>query len=256
MTENVEPNSSRRSKRNKPESNSLFAKTLRRVKSNPAGAFVVDLVVIVVSALVLSLLIKTFLLRSFYIPSGSMENTLQINDRIIVNELVPNVVALQRGDVVVFKDPGGWLFEQPQPPEPNGLVAVGNWITSLVGLSAPDSSQHLVKRVIGVGGDHVVCCDAKGLISINGVAIKETYLDKGISPSLKTFDVTVPKDSFWVMGDNRSNSEDSRFHTELPGKGFVPKSAVVGRAFVLSWPFSRWKWLDDFPNVFKSVPNN
>ena len=234
----------------------MFAKTLRRIKSTPAGAFFVDLVVIVASALVLSLVIKTFLLRSFYIPSGSMESTLQINDRIIVNELVPNVVPLQRGDVVVFKDPGGWLFQQPVTPETNGLVALGNWITSVVGLSAPDSSQHLVKRVIGVGGDHVVCCNVDGQITINGKAINETYLDSGMKPSLKTFDVTVPKDSFWVMGDNRSNSEDSRFHGDLPGKGFVPKSAVVGRAFVLSWPFSRWKWLDDFPDVFKSVPHN
>ena len=234
----------------------MFAKTLRRIKSTPAGAFFVDLVVIVASALVLSLVIKTFLLRSFYIPSGSMESTLQINDRIIVNELVPNVVPLQRGDVVVFKDPGGWLFQQPVAPETNGLVALGNWITSVVGLSAPDSSQHLVKRVIGVGGDHVVCCNVDGQITINGAAINETYLDSGMKPSLKTFDVTVPKDSFWVMGDNRSNSEDSRFHGDLPGKGFVPKSAVVGRAFVLSWPFSRWKWLDDFPDVFKSVPHN
>ena len=256
MTDNVEQTSSSGSKKSKPESNSLLAKTLRRLKSTPTGAFIVDLVVIVASALVLSLIIKTFLLRSFYIPSGSMENTLQINDRIIVNELVPNVIPLQRGDVVVFKDPGGWLYQQPETPQTNGLVALGTWLTSLVGLSAPDSSQHLVKRVIGVGGDHVVCCTASGKLTINGVAINETYLDKGTSPSLKTFDITVPKDSFWVMGDNRGNSEDSRFHTDLPGKGFVPKSAVVGRAFVLSWPFSRWKWLDDFPNVFKNVPNN
>jgi len=253
MTDNFEPSGPTQEKDSKPQSNSLLAKTFRRMKSTPAGAFFVDLVVIVASALVLSLIIKTFLLRSFFIPSGSMESTLQINDRIIVNELVPNVIPLQRGDVVVFKDPGGWLYQQPETPQTN-VSALGTWITSVVGLSAPDSSQHLVKRVIGIGGDHVVCCNTKGQITINGVAINETYLDKGTSPSLKTFDVTVPKDSFWVMGDNRGNSEDSRFHTDLPGKGFVPKSAVVGRAFVLSWPFSRWKWLDDFANVFKTSP--
>jgi signal peptidase I len=124
------------------------------------------------------------------------------------------------------------------------------------GLSASDSSQHLVKRVIGVGGDHVICCDTEGKLTINGVAITEPYILEGVNPSDKEFDVTVPENMFWVMGDNRSNSEDSRFHGDLPSKGFVPKDSVVGRAFVLSWPFDRWAWLDNYPDVFKNVPND
>ena len=256
MTDSAEKDSAKRRKPVKPESNSLFAKTLRRIKANPVGAFVLDVLVIVASALILSLIIKTFLIRSFYIPSGSMETTLQINDRIIVNELVPDFVPLERGDIVVFKDPGGWLADRPAVSQPNGILAFGEWVLSVVGLSAPDSAQHLVKRVIGVGGDRVVCCDVEGKITINGKQITETYIAKGSTPSLKEFDVTVPQDMFWVMGDNRGNSEDSRFHENLPSKGFVPKASVVGRAFVLSWPFAHWKWLDNYPNVFKDVPNN
>lgn len=249
-------------KGSKKQSNLLVAKLYRRAKANPVGAFIIDLIVIVASALVLSLVIKTFLIRSFYIPSGSMEKTLQINDRIIVNELVPNIVPLERGDVVVFKDPGGWLFTQPSEPSSNGLVAFGEWISSVVGLSAPDSAQHLVKRVIGIGGDHVVCTGPTSKIQINGVEINEPYLQPGLSPcaaydkSHSVFDITVPKGSIWVMGDNRNNSEDSRFHTELPSHGFVPLTAVVGRAFVLSWPLNHFKWLDNYANEFKQIPNN
>ena len=216
-------------------------------------ALIVDVLGIVATALVLSLLIKTFLIRSFFIPSGSMMNTLVIDDRIIVNELVPNVVPLQRGDVVVFRDPGGWLSPIESKTIP-WYTQVADWFLSSFGVTAPDSDQHLVKRVIGVAGDHVVCCDVDGKLTINGVAITEPYVIKGASPSDTKFDVTVPADSFWVMGDNRPNSEDSRYHGDLPSKGFVPKSAVVGRAFVLTWPFSHFTWLDNYPSVFQNVP--
>ena len=224
-----------------------------RFKRNPFVAFVMDLLVVVVSALVLSLLIKTFLLRSFYIPSGSMENTLLINDRIIVNELVPNMVPLEHGDVVVFRDPGLWLNDVPTP-KLDTWTQVTDWILSAFGITAPDSAQHLVKRVIGLPGDHVVCCDASGKLQINGTSITEPYIKTGSEPSSLKFDVTVPKDSYWVMGDNRSNSWDSRFHQDLPSKGFVAKEFVAGRAFLLSWPFTRFKWLDNYPDVFAKVP--
>ena len=205
------------------------------------------------TALVLSLLIKTFLLRSFFIPSESMMSTLHIDDRIIVNELVPDVIPLERGDVVVFKDPGGWLGPVDQT-QLDPVTAATDWVLSAFGITAPDSSQHLVKRVIGVGGDHVVCCDVDGKLTINGVPITEKYLDPGKNPSDMNFDVTVPANSYWVMGDNRDGSADSRFHTELPSKGFVGKEFVVGRAFVLTWPFSHFTWLDNYPDVFKNVP--
>ena len=151
---------------------------MRKFLKNPIVAFIVDIVTIVATALVLSLLIKAFLIRSFFIPSGSMLDTLQINDRIIVNELVPNVVPIQRGDVVVFRDPGGWLgpVETKQLPL---VTQVTDWVLSSFGVTAPDSDVHLVKRVIGVAGDHVVCCDANHKITVNGVELTEPYIKKG-----------------------------------------------------------------------------
>jgi signal peptidase I len=224
-----------------------------RFRKNVFVSFLIDLLVIVGSALVLSLLIKTFLVRSFFVPSGSMLQTLQIDDRILVNELVPDVIPIERGDVVVFKDPGGWLGTI-ENTEQTPVAAVADWFLSSFGLTAPDSSQHLVKRVIGIGGDHIVCCDVSGKLTINGKVITETYLGKDIKPSEKTFDVTVPEGSIWVMGDNRPNSEDSRFHGDLPSKGFVGKQFIVGRAVIITWPVEHWIWLDNFSNVFKDVP--
>lgn len=225
----------------------------RRFRKNIFVSLLIDIIVIVGTALVLSLLIKTFLIRSFFIPSGSMLETLQIDDRIIVNELVPDVIPINRGDIVVFKDPGGWLGEM-QTSELDPITAASEWFLSAFGLSAPDSSQHLVKRVIGLSGDHVVCCDVDGKLKINGTPIDEPYLAPGAKPSTVDFDVTVPAGAIWVMGDNRDNSADSRYHMELPSKGFVSKDFIVGRAFVLTWPFKNFKWLDDYPDVFKDVP--
>ncbi|QNE37850.1 signal peptidase I [Leifsonia shinshuensis] len=211
-----------------------------------------DVVVIFVIAVLVSFLIKTFVARSFYIPSGSMENTLQINDRIIVNELQPSVFPLSRGDVVVFKDPGGWLpAAAPQTGNPiqQGVGAV----LDFVGLGASDSDQHLVKRLIGLPGDHITCCNALGQMSVNGVPLKEPYvlLPAGQQAvSAKPFDVTVPAGKIWVMGDNRYNSADSRYHMDDPTKGFVPMNDVVGRAFVVSWPVSHWTWLSNYPATF------
>lgn len=214
--------------------------------------FLRDLLLIVVAAIILSVGIKTFLFRSFYIPSPSMTNTLQVNDRIIVNELVPGVVALKRGDVVVFKDPGGWL-PPPVAGKLTGLAAGIDWALSAVGLSSSDNDDHLIKRVIGLPGDTVACCGSGGQLTVNGVSLNETgyvNLPAGAPASATTFSVTVPKERLWVMGDNRNNSADSRFHTKTPSGGFVPESDVVGRAFVITWPADRWTWLSDFPAVF------
>ncbi|MFF2051512.1 signal peptidase I [Leifsonia sp. NPDC058194] len=217
--------------------------------------FVRDIAVIVVVALLVSFLVKTFVVRSFYIPSGSMENTLQIQDKIIVNELQPSLFPVARGDVVVFRDPGGWL----PPAAPTHQNAIGQAVDTaltFVGLSASDSDDHLVKRVIGLPGDRVACCSATGRLTVNGVAIDEPYI---IIPSGQqnaatlAFDVTVPAGELWVMGDNRYGSQDSSRNQGLPGHGFVPLANVVGRAFVISWPASRWTWLDDYPEVFARV---
>jgi signal peptidase I len=217
--------------------------------------FLRDLLVIFVVAVLVSFLIKTFLIRSFFIPSQSMEETLVKDDRIIVNQLVPEVTPITHGDVVVFKDPGGWLparVETPQPP----LVAAVDWFLAFVGLSAPDSNDHLVKRVIGLPGDHIVCCNALGQMSVNGVPLEEPYvaLPPGETKvSRDDFDIVVSDDSLWVMGDNRYNSKDSRYNTDTPLEGFVPMENVVGRAFVVSWPVSHWAWLDNYPQVFEGV---
>ena len=224
-------------------------------KSKSVLLFLRDVLIILLVAILVSFLVKTFLIRSFYIPSESMETTLDVDDRIIVNQLVPGLVDLEHGDVVVFRDPGGWLSPQPaleQPP----LVAAVDWLLSLVGLSAPDNNDHLIKRVIGLPGDHVVCCNPLGQMTVNDVPIEEPYitLPAGATrASRDDFDVTVPEGHLWVMGDNRNNSRDSRYNTQNPGEGFVPIENVVGRAFLVSWPVSHWAWLDNYPEVFRDV---
>lgn len=216
--------------------------------------FLRDLLVILVVAFTVSFFLKTFLVRSFYIPSGSMEHTLEVNDRILVNQLVPDAIDVQRGDVVVFRDPGGWLSlpSSARLPAPTPLEKV----SQLLGLSADTSADYVVKRVIGIGGDHVACCDANGRVTVNGVPLNEPY---AVVPAGKSrvsdidFDVVVPKGSIWVMGDNRYSSMDSRYHQDEPGRGFVSKDEIVGRAFVLNWPFSRFTWLDNYPDTFTGV---
>jgi signal peptidase I len=230
--------------------------TRRRSRQKGALLFLRDILVIFVVALLVSFLVKTFLVRSFYIPSASMEQTLQIDDRILVNELVPDAVGLERGDVIVFRDPGGWLPPSPDPDVPP-LTAAADWVLSLIGLSASDSDDHLIKRLIGLPGDRVVCCNALGQMSVNDVPLSEPYitLRPGTTDvSEVAFDVVVPRNSLWVMGDNRYNSRDSRYNREQPGNGFVPVDNVVGRAFVISWPTAHWDWLDNYPEVFAGVP--
>lgn len=223
------------------------------MKKNWFLSFLIDFVVIVGTALVLSVVIKAFLIRSFFIPSGSMLETLQINDRIIVNVTAPELTPISRGDIVVFRDPGGWLGSIPETPK-EPIQELGDFILGTFGITAPDSAEHLVKRVIGLPGDKVVCCDPEGFVTVNGVPITEPYIGSN-SPSELEFSVEVPADHYWVMGDNRPNSTDSRYHQDLPTKGFIPMSVVVGNAFIISWPFDNWTWLDNYPETFRDVPN-
>jgi len=217
--------------------------------------FLKDLVIIVAAALLISFLVKTFLFRSFFIPSASMEDTLQVDDRIIVSELVPDLFALERGDVVVFSDPGGWLPNY-ESPDPDLITAALDLIATVVGFGGSDSEDHLVKRLIGLPGDRVVCCDDKGLLQVNGKSVDEPYI---VTPSIgdassgMEFDITVPDDSLWVMGDNRYDSADSRYNQDKPGAGFVPIDKVVGRAVVVSWPISHWTWLDNYAGNFANA---
>lgn len=218
-----------------------------------AWAWGKELLTIVVIALVLSFLIKTFLFRAFFIPSGSMENTLQIQDRIFVNLLVPEPFGIQRGDVVVFRDSQGWLTPEPTADAPLSWLSD---VATFIGLAPDKSQQHLVKRVIGMPGDRVVCCSADGKLTVNGEPIAEPYLFPGAAPSDTTFDVTVPAGHLWVMGDHRNNSQDSRFHQSYDGTGFVPIDDVEGRAVVIAWPMTHWNILGNYPEVFTGVPES
>jgi len=200
------------------------------------GSLLKELPVLVVVALVVSLLIKTFLVQFFYIPSGSMENTLQIKDRVAVNKIPFISKTINRGDVVVFRDPNNWLPEIVDYGT-NKYVAKAKSALVAVGVLPNPAKQYLVKRVIGVAGDHIVCCTKDGKLSINGVEVSEPYIYAGNKPSEMTFDVTVPEGKLWVMGDHRGASADSRYHQEDVNKGFVPVSKVTGRVVAVIWPF-------------------
>lgn len=196
-----------------------------------------------ISALVLSLLLKTFFFQSFWIPSGSMEPTLQLNDRILVTKWRPGVLDLRRGDIVVFKDPGGWL-EPVDNSNDTPLESAGKAVLTFTGLLPEDAGEHLVKRVVALPGETVECCDADGRILVNGEPLDEVYLPEGVNPSDIEFGPnTVPPGYLWVLGDNRPHSADSRAHQGKPGGGSIPINSVVGTAFVTMWPLQQWQTL-------------
>jgi signal peptidase I len=211
-------------------------------------------VIVIAMALLLSLIVKTWLMQAFFIPSESMENTLLVGDRVIVNKLVPSPISLRRGDVVVFEDPDHWLPD-PIPVERSPLNSALNATLTFVGLLPSDEGNHLIKRVIGLPGDKVVCCSNK-LLTVNGVPLTEPYLFPGDAPSQEPFSITVPAGRVWVMGDHRSNSADSRPHDENTGgvKGSVPQSLIVGRAITVVWPLGHWGWLANPTKTFAKVP--
>ncbi len=194
-----------------------------------------ETLVVVVSALVLSVLVRTFIFQAFYVPSASMENTLQINDRIVVSKISTKVTGIHRGDVVVFHDPGHWLGDGYTNPYGGKL---GHFL-QYVGIVPANSGKDLVKRVIGVGGDQIQCCDTQGRIVRNGEGIDEPYVKPGASTNQVQFSVLVPDGHVFVMGDNRGNSEDSRFHLDQ-SNGMVPLKDVVGRVSLRIWPLDRF----------------
>jgi len=199
---------------------------------------------------VLSLVVKTFLVQAFFIPSSSMHDTRLEGDRVVVNKLVPGPFDLHRGDVVVFADPGTWLTGVDVPDSStlqDALAALG---------LAPQSEDHLIKRIIGLPGDHVVSAADGSPITVNGVAVDESaYLAAAASPSEIAFEVDVPADALWVMGDNRQHSRDSRWHVGEPDGGFLPVDLVVGVAFATVWPLDRAALLRNPGGVFAEVPD-
>ncbi|HIW45456.1 MAG TPA: signal peptidase I [Candidatus Yaniella excrementigallinarum] len=207
-----------------------------------------DILIIIVVAVVVSFVIRTFFFRAFLIPSGSMENTLQINDRIFVNLIVDSQDQLNRGDVVVFEDHEGWL--PPSDSKPNPVFQA----LEFVGLYPSNAEQHLVKRIIGMPGDHVTVDPETHQLVINDTAIDEPYLADDIVGSDIEFDVTVPDGKLWVMGDHRNESGDSRAHMDGPNDGFVDIDTVVGRAEIVAWPLDRWGSAGSDDQPFEQVP--
>ena len=208
-------------------------------------SFLKEFPFLIVVALVVSLFIKTFIVQFFFIPSGSMENTLQIDDRVAVNRIPFISNNIKRGDVVVFRDPDNWLPAADIETAPF-VIAKAKAALVAVGVLPNPAKQYLVKRVVGVAGDRVICCTTTGKITVNGQEMVELYIYAGNVPSDMNFDVTVPKDKLWVMGDHRGASADSRYHQEDINKGFVPLNRVTGRVLAVIWPI---KNISLVPNV-------
>ncbi|MFC8363031.1 signal peptidase I [Streptomyces griseorubiginosus] len=234
-------------------------KLQRKVKRRRRRGAVKEIPLLVGVAVLIALVLKTFLVQAFVIPSGSMEQTIRIGDRVLVDKFTPWFGSEpKRGDVVVFKDPGGWLQDEQttaRKADPVVVKQVKEGLT-FIGLLPSDNEKDLIKRVVGVGGDRVKCCDAQGRVTVNGVPLSETdYLYPGNAPSTQPFDITVPQGRLWVMGDHRANSADSRAHQDTDYGGTVSLDSVVGRARVIAWPFGHWTMLDE-PKTYSSVADS
>ena len=231
-----------------------------RARSRP---FWQELVVLVVLALTIALLVKTFVVQAFFIPSASMENTLLVGDKILVSKLTYDFRPIRPGDIVVFDGAGSWDPPAHRPTSSDPVVALYDvslrpLLASIGGLFGTKPGQtDYIKRVIGVPGDHVACCNAQGRVTINGVALHEhSYLYPGDTPGVAPagysgrFSLRVPPGRLWVLGDHRDDSLDSRGHVVDPGDGTIPENEVIGRAFVIVWPPSRWRILP-IPGTFQ-----
>jgi signal peptidase I len=222
-----------------PDKPSAEEQTEQPIAANRRGSFWRELPILLGVAIVVAIVVRAFVLQTFYIPSPSMEHTLNINDRVLVDKLVYDFRSPHRGEVVVFEAPRDW--------------------------SGSTDGEDFIKRVIGVGGDHIVCCDNGGRIKVNDKTLDERYLysQDGVAdpPADEPFDVTVPKGRLWVMGDHRSASGDSLEHFTDPSQNHdvmastISEDAVVGRAFVVFWPLNRATWLS-VPDTFDGVPKS
>lgn len=236
-----------------PDQEAAPAQMTEEDSSRSGSSFILELATIIAVALLISVIVKAFFAQAFAIPSESMEDTLIPGDRIMVNKLADSADDLNRGDVVVFVDPGNWLAEVPEDDSPGWRKAISEF-GQIIGLLPKNIGDHLVKRIIGMPGDHVVCCNEVGQITVNDVALDETYLKPGVAPSATPFDVVVPEDHVWVLGDNRPRSKDARFHQQETGFGFVPIRNIEGRAWLTIYPLNRFGTLPSAADVFAAVP--
>jgi signal peptidase I len=205
-----------------------------------------EIVLIVVIALVASALLRAFVVQAFYVPTGSMLPEIQLHDKILVSR----IGGIHRGEVVVFEDPGGWI----PPSEKTGPPGPIQSALEFVGVLPQSSDDHLVKRVIGLPGDHVVCCSNQGRLKINGAAIDESsYVFQGDKPADNlSFNVIVPAGHIFVLGDHRYQSGDSS--RKLPSQGaFVPEDLVTGRAMAVIWPLHH-AHIMHIPVSFSDIP--
>jgi signal peptidase I len=222
------------------------APAAKKKKKKKKKSFGRELLTIVVAAAVLTLLVKAFIVQVYRIPSASMENTLQIGDRVLVNKVVYHFRGIDRGDIVVFSGQDSW-GPDALPPPGNPVVRVFDDVLSGLGLHSDQT--YYIKRVIGLPGDHVACC-TDGKVTVNGVPLNEgSYLFPGNPPSTFKFSDVVPAGHLWVMGDHRGDSDDSRYHVGDPGGGAIPENQVVGRAFLIIWPPSQFRDLP-IPSTF------
>jgi signal peptidase I len=211
-------------------------------------AAVRELLITVGIALILSSLVRIFLFQVFYVPSASMEDTLLLQDRIVATKITKPFTDIKRGEIVVFKDPGDWL------PEYESNRNFFLHFLSVVGLLPSDAGDDLVKRVIGIGGDNIKCCSENGRILINGVELNdESFIKPEVETNQVEFEITVPEKRVFVMGDNRPDSRDSRFHLET-AYGTVPEKNIVGVVNLRIWPFSRFSTLK-IPESFNLIPD-
>lgn len=205
------------------------------------GSFWKELPILIVIALVLAFVIRTWLMQAFFIPSTSMENTLLVGDRVLVNKVVYQIRDIERGEVIVFNGDGSWddpnTVEIPEPTNP--VSGAFTWVQQQFG-AAPTGKEY-IKRVIGLPGDTVECCDDQNRLLVNGEPLdEEAYLYPDSVESHTEFGpIEVPEDHLWLMGDHRAISHDSRANQNSPGGGAVPIDHVVGRAFVIIWPFDQ-----------------
>ncbi|GAA2171487.1 MULTISPECIES: signal peptidase I [Glycomyces] len=215
----------------------------------------VELPLLLVIAFSAAVLLRTFAVQPFYIPSGSMEQTLQEGDKVLVLKLTSTLRTPQRGEVVVFRGTDSWDPEyRPATGDDGAFSTFTTGVLDLIGLAKPDEKD-FIKRVVAVGGDTVSCCDADGNVVVNGVSLhEEAYvyenspleIEPGVCGARRFEELTVPEGEVWVMGDHRGDSSDSRC------SGTVPVENIIGRAIALVWPTDRARELE-IPETFDAL---